>query len=150
MRKYNCNKIYSICIIIIIIVIIIILGRLDKIIHTKLVDPDDVHLQLVPVCAKWYQFGSAFKVPFNFLEELEESNDPNKKRLRKVINEWYKKDSEDNIRNWDTVLKIVKGPLIDNLKHANEILEWLGEEEQLTRYEKQPDKYQYDAPPDPK
>ena len=121
---------------------------MDKIIHTKLVDPNDVDLQLVPICSKWHQFGSAFKLPFDFLVELEESNYSNKRRLTKVINKWHQKDSEDNVRNWDTVLKIVKGPLIDNLKHANEIYEWLGKEEQLARYEKEPDKYQYDIPPD--
>ena len=121
---------------------------MDEIIHTKLVDPSDVDLQLVPICSKWHQFGSAFKVPFDFLNGLDENNDPNEKRLMKVINKWYEKDSEDNVRNWDTVLKIVKGPLIGNLKLANEIYEWLGKEEQLAKYEKEPDKYQYDVPPD--
>ena len=95
--------------------------------------------QLSGLSAKWYTFGNAFRVDDNELDSLETSNRTNIQRLQRVVRLWH--DDTNNIRNWDTVLKVVEGRLIKNLKVAGEIREWLAQDPQFTTYKNKPDEY---------
>ena len=113
--------------------------NIRDIIYTKEVDHNDVTDQLSRLSAKWYTIGNAFRVDDNELESLETSNKTNIVRLQKVVRLWH--DDTNNTRNWDTVLKVVEGRLIKNLKVAGEIREWLAQDPQFTTYKNKPDKY---------
>ena len=82
--------------------------------------------QLSRLSAKWYSFENSFTVDDNELDSFERSSIPNNEKLQKVVRLWH--GDTKNTRNWDTVLKVVEGCLINNLKVAGEIREWLAKD----------------------
>ena len=82
--------------------------------------------QLSRLSAKWYSFENSFRVDDNELDSLERSSILNNEKLQKVVRLWH--GDTKNTRNWDTVLKVVEGCLINNLKVAGEIREWLAKD----------------------
>ena len=80
---------------------------------------------LAPIDTSWRQIGNGFRISYNFLQGLAESNMSNKTRLDHVIQKWIKMDGKETPVTWKTVINIVEGPLVNNNAHANVIRNFL-------------------------
>ena len=86
-----------------------------------------VLVQLSSIDASWRSIGNGLGVSYNHLQGLAERNDSNQTRLDHVIQMWLKMNGEGEGApvTWKTIVKVVKGPLVQNKALAMTIYESL-------------------------
>ena len=90
----------------------------------------EVLTQLAPIDASWRSIGNGLRVSFNFLAGLAEANMSNQIQLSHVIERWLKIDGQGGGApiTWNTILDVIRGPLVQNKTLAREIYEYLKQE----------------------
>ena len=87
----------------------------------------EVLSQLVDIDASWRSIGDGLGVKDNYLQGLAQCNDSDQTRLGHVIQKWLDMDGQDECApvTWNTILDVVKGPLVQNKTQAMRIYEYL-------------------------
>ena len=87
----------------------------------------EVLTQLACINSQWRNFGQGLGVSFNDLQGLAQRNDPDQTRLDYVIQKWFDMNGQGEGApvTWNTILDIVKGPLVKNMTRAIRICEHL-------------------------
>ena len=87
-------------------------------------DEHDLLELLADIDDKWFEIGTALKVPINALNGLLTSQYDNKVILIQVIHTWF--TSQPLLVTWGTVISAIEGRIVNNLAKANEIRHHLG------------------------
>ena len=103
-----------------IVVLVIILYFLDFLKSP----PEDLLKMLADTCCKWYQIGMAFNIPTNTLKSIRNRENDDIISLSEVIDVW--KETQLLPFTWEKVIFAVEGPIVQNMRKANEIREHLG------------------------
>ena len=87
----------------------------------------EVLSQLVDIDASWRSIGDGLGVKDNYLQGLAQRNDSDQTRLGHVIKKWLDMDGQDECApvTWNTILDVVKGPLVQNKTQAMRIYKYL-------------------------
>ena len=87
----------------------------------------EVLTQLAFINSQWRNIGQGLGVSFNYLQGLAQCNDSDQTRLEHVIQNWYDMNGhgEGAPVTWNTILDVVKGPLVQNITCAMRIYEYL-------------------------
>ena len=87
----------------------------------------EVLTQLAFIKFQWREIGNGLGVSFSDLESLDQSNKRDNTRLDHVIQSWFDMDGQGDGApvTWNTILDIVKGPLVQNTHRAMRICEYL-------------------------
>ena len=87
----------------------------------------EVLMQLTFINFQWRNIGNGLGVTFSDLQGLAERNDSNQTRLDQVIQKWLDMNGEGEGApvTWETILDVVKGPLVQNITQAMRIYEYL-------------------------
>ena len=87
----------------------------------------EVLSQLVDIDASWRSIGDGLGVKDNYLQGLAQRNDSDQTRLGHVIKKWLDMDGQDKCApvTWNTILDVVKGPLVQNKTQAMRIYKYL-------------------------
>ena len=87
----------------------------------------EVLTQLVDIDASWRSIGDGLGVKDNYIQGLADGNMQNKTKLGHVIQKWLDMDGQDECApvTWNTILDVVKGPLVQNKTQAIRIYEYL-------------------------
>ena len=72
----------------------------------------------------WYEIGISLKVPHSIFDGLMSSTKNKKYKLAQVIYNWLT-TTESHLLTWETVIDAIKGPIVNNIKKANEIRQHL-------------------------
>ena len=80
----------------------------------------ELHYQLADISDMWYEIGLSLKVSCNILNGLTNSEKSNTYKLAQVVHSWLT-TTESHLVTWETVTDAVKGPIVNNIKKANEI-----------------------------
>ena len=72
----------------------------------------------------WYEIGLSLKVPHKILDGLKRSQESDAIKLSEVIESWLT-TSESHLVTWETVIDAIKSPIVNNIKKATEIHEYL-------------------------
>ena len=90
----------------------------------------EVLIQLACIDASWRELGYGFGVSYNNLRGLAQSYHGNLTKLSEVIQIWIEMDGKDDGApvTWNTILDVLKGPLINNKALAMKIYQLLKEE----------------------
>ena len=75
---------------------------------------------LADISNLWREIGLSLKVPHNILDGLKPSQESNAIKLSEVIHSWLT-TTESHLVTWETVIDAIKGPVVNNIKKANEI-----------------------------
>ena len=78
---------------------------------------------LADINDKWYEIGLSLKVGDNVLNGLESEKRKNVIKLDKILQSWI--TTKSSPITWDTVIAAMKGPLVNNVQKAEEIIEYL-------------------------
>ena len=83
--------------------------------------------QLAFINSQWHNIGQGLGVSFNDLDGLAERNESNQTRLEYVIQKWFDMNGQGEGApvTWNTILDVVKGPLVQNTTQAMRIYEYL-------------------------
>ena len=79
---------------------------------------------LADINDKWYEIGVSLKVSQNVLNSLTSSPVRNTYNLDQVIESWLT-TTESHLVTWETVIDAIKSPIVNNIKKATEIHEYL-------------------------
>ena len=79
---------------------------------------------LADISDKWYEIGVSFDVPQSVLNGLKECNKTNTYKLDQVIESWLT-TTESHLVTWEIVIDAIKSPIVNNIKKATEIHEYL-------------------------
>ena len=79
---------------------------------------------LADINDKWYEIGVSLKVSRNVLNGLTSSQFSNTYKLDQVIESWLT-TTESHLVTWETVIDAIKSPIVNNIKKATEIHEYL-------------------------
>ena len=72
----------------------------------------------------WHEIGLSLKVPRNILNCLKRSQESDAIKLSEVIHSWLT-TTESHLVTWETVIAAIKSPIVNNIKKATEIHEYL-------------------------
>ena len=75
---------------------------------------------LADISNLWYEIGLSLKVPRNILNCLKRRQESDAIKLSEVIHSWLT-TTESHLVTWETVIDAIKGPIVNNIKKANEI-----------------------------
>ena len=78
---------------------------------------------MADISDKWYDLGLSLQIYSNVLDDLKESDDSNKAKLKRVVNIW--KDTKSSSTTWKTVIAAVESPFVNNKETADEICQYL-------------------------
>ena len=78
---------------------------------------------LAPIAHNWYNVGLALDVRDGVLMSLEHSKYSDLMRLSSVIQSWI--DTQSMPVTWETVISAVESPIVDNMKVATNLREYL-------------------------
>ena len=83
--------------------------------------------QLAFINFQWRNIGQGLGVSYNDLEGLTRRNDSDQIRLEHVIQNWFNMNGQGGGApvTWNTILDVVKGPLVQNINRAMNIYEYL-------------------------
>ena len=84
--------------------------------------------KLTAIDALWRSIGNGLGLSYNFLQGLDESNKSNQTRLDHVLQMWLNMDGKATLVTWETIIDVVKGPLVQNEPLANKIYHDLKED----------------------
>ena len=79
---------------------------------------------LADISNLWREIGLSLKVPHNILDGLRRSQESNAIKLSEVIHSWFT-TTESHLVTWETVISTIKGPIVINIKKANELHQYL-------------------------
>ena len=79
---------------------------------------------LADISNLWHEIGLSLKVPHNILDGLKHSPESNAIKLSEVIHSWLT-TSQSDLVTWETVIGAIKGPVVNNIKKATEIHQYL-------------------------
>ena len=79
---------------------------------------------LADISNLWHEIGLSLKVPHNILDNLKRSQESDRIKLSEVIHSWLT-TTESHLVTWETVISTIKGPIVNNIKKANEIRQHL-------------------------
>ena len=87
----------------------------------------EVLTQPVDIDASWHKIGDGLGLKDNYLQGLAQRNDSDQTRLGHVIQKWLDMDGQDECVpvTWNTILDVVKGPLVQNTTQAMKIYKYL-------------------------
>ena len=87
----------------------------------------EVLTQLAFINSQWRNIGQGLGVSFNDLEGLAQRNDSDQTRLEHVIQKWFDMNGQGEGApvTWNTILDVVKGPLVQNTTQAMRIHDYL-------------------------
>ena len=87
----------------------------------------EVLTQLASIDALWRSIGDGLRVSDNFLQGLAESNISIRTRLGHVIQKWLDMDGQGEGAPviWNTIIDVIKGPLVQNKALAMKIYDYL-------------------------
>ena len=87
----------------------------------------EVLTQLASIDALWRSIGEGLRVSDNFLQGLAESNISIRTRLGHVIQKWLDMDGQGEGAPviWNTIIDVIKGPLVQNKALAMKIYDYL-------------------------
>ena len=87
-------------------------------------------MQLASIDAKWFRIGEGLGVSYGFLQAIGRANLSNQVILEQVIERWLELDGEGESApvTWNTILNVIKGPLVQRKDLAMEIYEYLKQE----------------------
>ena len=90
----------------------------------------EVLMQLADIDALWHEIGVGLGVSYNVLQRLVYSNMPDRRKLGDVIQNWLDMNGQDEGAPviWNTILDVVKGPLVKKKALAMKIYEYLKQE----------------------
>ena len=90
----------------------------------------EVLFQLACIDASWYEIGNGLGVSYNELRGLTQSTHENQRKLTEVIQIWIEMDGKDGSApvTWNTIIDLLKGPLVKNKALALKIYQLLKEE----------------------
>ena len=88
----------------------------------------DVLNALVPIDAKWYEIGLGLEIATNLLEGLQQGHQSNALKLTSVLTKWIELNGEATPVTWETIIDVVKGPLVKNNDLAMKIKQSLKQE----------------------
>ena len=86
-------------------------------------DKHDLLNLLADIDDKWYEIGLSLKVGDNVLNGLESEKRKNVIKLNEILQIWI--TTKSSPVTWDTVIAAMKGPLVNNVQKAEEIIEYL-------------------------
>ena len=69
----------------------------------------------------WYEIGLSVKVPHSILDGLKRGPESNAVKLSEVIHSWLTTTES----TWETAIDAIKGPIVNNIKKATEIQQYL-------------------------
>ena len=72
----------------------------------------------------WHEIGLSLKVPHKILDGLKRSQESDAIKLSEVIHSWLT-TTESHLVTWETVISTIKGPIVNNIKKANELRQYL-------------------------
>ena len=83
--------------------------------------------QLASIDASWHSIGNGLGVSYNVLQGLAEANMSNQTKLGHVIQSWLDMNGQDGGApvTWNTIIDVIRGPLVQNNALAREIYEYL-------------------------
>ena len=79
---------------------------------------------LADISHLWHEIGLSFNVSGNVLGGLKRSQESDAIKLSEVIQSWLT-TSQPHFVTWETVITSIKGPIVNNIKKANEICQHL-------------------------
>ena len=79
---------------------------------------------LASVSNLWLEIGLSLDVSYNILDCLRLSQESDAIKLSEVIHSWLT-TTESHLVTWETVIDAIKGPIVNNIKKANEIYQYL-------------------------
>ena len=87
----------------------------------------EVLTQLAFINSQWCNIGQGLGVSFNDLQGLAQRNDSDQTRLQHVIQKWFDMNGQGEGApvTWNTILDVVKGPLVQNTTQAMRIHDYL-------------------------
>ena len=87
----------------------------------------EVLTQLAFINSQWRNIGQGLGVSFNDLQGLAQRNDSDQTRLQHVIQKWFDMNGQGEGApvTWNTILDVVKGPLVQNITQAMRIYDYL-------------------------
>ena len=87
----------------------------------------EILTQLAFINSQWRNIGKGLGVSYNDLEGLAQRNDSDQTRLEHVIQKWFDMNGQGEGApvTWNTILDVVKGPLVQNTTQAMRIYEYL-------------------------
>ena len=68
----------------------------------------------------WHEIGLSLNVSASVLGGLKRSQERDTVKLSEVIDSWLT-TTESHLVTWETVITSIKGPIVNNIKKANEI-----------------------------
>ena len=78
---------------------------------------------LADIDDKWYEIGLSLKVGDNVLNGLESEKRKNIIKLDLVLQSWM--TAKSSPVTWDTVITVMKKPLVNNIQKAEDIIKYL-------------------------
>ena len=84
----------------------------------------ELNYQLADISDMWYEIGLSLKVSCSILNGLTNSEKSNAYKLAQVVHSWLT-TTESHLVTWETVIDAIKGPIVNNIKKANEIRQHL-------------------------
>ena len=78
---------------------------------------------LADIDNEWHKIGLSLKVGNNVLKGLTHKKIENILKLDEVLENWI--TTKSSPVTWDTVIAAMKGPLVNNVQKAEEIIEYL-------------------------
>ena len=86
-------------------------------------DKHDLLNLLADIDDRWYEIGLSLKVGDNILNGLESEKRKNVIKLNEILQSWM--TTKSSPVTWDTVITAMKGPLVNNVQKAEDIIEYL-------------------------
>ena len=99
----------------------------------KVPDLHDLLNLLQNIAKEWYIIGVLLKVDENFLRGLLESVQDDTTKLHKVLTRWM--DTMSSPITWQNIVNLVEGPFIANHSTAEEICEFLSQQDVYSKYQ---------------
>ena len=87
----------------------------------------DLLTKLTAIDASWRSIGNGLGLSYNFLQGLDKSNKCNQVRLEHVLEKWLNMDGQATPATWETIIHVVKGPLVEDKALALKIYQDLKE-----------------------
>ena len=84
----------------------------------------ELNYQLADISDMWYEIGLSLKVSFSILNGLTNSQKSNAYKLAQVVHSWLT-TTESHLVTWETAIDAIKGPIVNNIKKATEIHQYL-------------------------
>ena len=79
---------------------------------------------LADISYLWPEIGLSFNVSDSVLGGLKHSQERNTVKLAEVIDSWLT-TTEPHLVTWETVITAIKGPIVNQMRKANELRQYL-------------------------